>query len=68
MLVSTPRLHVLCIFRPSNTNPIVSNFAQYNDEHIGEVFQDTDNMAAILMRKQSLSDDLLMVSAYLDLV
>lgn len=33
-------------------------------EHIGEVFQDEQNMAAILMRRQLENGDLLMVSVF----
>lgn len=37
-------------------------FLQDSSEHIGEVFQDEQNMAAILMRRQLENGDLLMVS------
>lgn len=32
-----------------------------NDEHVGEIFQDEENMAAILMRRQLETGDLVMV-------
>lgn len=35
---------------------------QDSSEHVGEVFQDEKNMAAILMRRQLENGDLLMVN------
>lgn len=40
-------------------------FLQDSTEHVGEVFQDQRNMAAILMRRQLEHGDLLMVSSML---
>lgn len=34
------------------------------DDHIGEVFQDEDNMAAILLRRHLETGDLMMVSEF----
>lgn len=34
------------------------------DDHIGEVFQDEDNMAAILLRRHLETGDLMMVSKF----
>lgn len=39
----------------------ISNRFQNDSEHVGEIFQDEDNMAAILMRRQLENGDLLMV-------
>lgn len=36
-----------------------------SNEDVGEIFQDQDNMAAILMRKHEETGDLLMVSTHL---
>lgn len=37
-------------------------YFQNGGEHVGEIFQDQDNMAAILIRRQLENGDLLMVS------
>lgn len=44
----------------TNTFTIFWTF-QNDSEHVGEIFQDEDNMAAILMRRQLENGDLLMV-------
>jgi hypothetical protein len=38
------------------------HFFFQDSEHIGEIFQDQENMAAILMRRHENNGDLLMVS------
>lgn len=48
-----------------NTMNIIYNFGSLflqDSEHIGEIFQDQENMAAILMRRHASNGDLLMVS------
>lgn len=46
------------------TNTLILFQFQNKDEHVGEVFQDESNMAAILMRRQLENGDLLMVCTF----
>lgn len=51
----------------TNNNEINIYLSYYfqNTEDVGDVFQDPDNMAAILIRKHLQSGDLLMVSYWI---
>uniref|UniRef100_A0A1B0BNH8 Uncharacterized protein n=1 Tax=Glossina palpalis gambiensis TaxID=67801 RepID=A0A1B0BNH8_9MUSC len=50
------------ISQASSDNFVVLRSDSYSSEHIGEVYQDEDNMAAVLMRRHEVTGDLVMVS------
>lgn len=55
-------IHSIYSYFICNTNLLPLSALQHHKHEIGEVFQDEQNMAAILMRRHIETGDLIMVS------